>query len=59
MLKQGFTTGLLAFSVCFAAFTIAGCERKERAIDVKTPAVDVKVDRNIDNGNIEVKTERK
>ena len=59
MFKQGLTKGLMLFAVCSAAISLAGCERKERVIDVKTPAVDVKVDRNIDNGNVEVKTERK
>ena len=59
MCKYGLTKALIVLSVCFAAFMLAGCERKERVIDVKTPAVDVKVDRNIDNGNVEVKTERK
>jgi hypothetical protein len=59
MRKQGLTKVVIVLSACFAAIPFAGCERKERVIDVKTPAVDVKVDRNIDNGNVEVKTERK
>ena len=29
---------------------------KERVVDVRTPAGDVTVDRNVDNGNVEVKT---
>lgn len=53
-----FTNALLV-AVSVAAFTLAGCERKERVIDIKTPAADVKVDRNIDTGGVEVKTERK
>jgi hypothetical protein len=36
------------------AFALAGCERKERVVDIETPGVDVKVDRNIDTGEIEV-----
>jgi hypothetical protein len=59
MFKQGLTRGFVVVAVGVAAFSLAGCERKERIIDVKTPAVDVKVDRNVDNGNVEVKTERK
>jgi len=54
-----FTFGLAAFVACSAVFTFAGCERKERVLDVKTPGVDVQVDRNIDSGGVEVKTERK
>jgi|tagenome__1003787_1003787.scaffolds.fasta_scaffold20509587_1 hypothetical protein len=37
----------------------AGCERKERVLDVRTPAGDVTVDRNIDNGRVDVKTRDK
>jgi len=59
MMIKRFALTPVALAACFAIFAFAGCERKERVIDVKTPAVDVKVDRNIDNGNVEVKTERK
>jgi hypothetical protein len=59
MTKRVLASGALVVSVCFAAITLAGCERKERVIDVRTPAGDVKVDRNIDNGNVEVNTTRK
>jgi hypothetical protein len=52
-------SGPLVLSLCIAAITLAGCERKERVIDVRTPAGDVKVDRNIDNGNVEVNTTHK
>ncbi|HEX5471249.1 MAG TPA: hypothetical protein VFW73_05155 [Lacipirellulaceae bacterium] len=38
------------------ALTLAGCERKERVLDVQTPGTHVQVDRNKDNGNVEVKT---
>ena len=58
MFKQGFTTRLVLFAFA-AALAFAGCERKERVIDIKTPGADVKVDRNIDTGGVEVKTERK
>ncbi len=40
-----------------ATFTLAGCERKERVLDVQTPGADVKVDRNLDTGEIEVDVE--
>ena len=44
-----------------AAVTICttGCERKERVLDIKTPNAEVKVDRNIDTGAVEVKTDKK
>ena len=63
MLKPGFTirvaSGLVALAICCAAFTFAGCERKERVLDVRTPGGDVKVDRNIDNGKVEVEVKHK
>jgi hypothetical protein len=49
----------LLFSACVAGLVSAGCERKERVLDVRTPGADVKVDRNIDTGAVEVKTDRK
>jgi hypothetical protein len=52
-------SSFVAIATCAVAFALTGCERKERVIDVKTPAVDVKVDRNVDTGGVEVKTERK
>ena len=58
MCKPGITSGLLV-AVSVVAFALTGCERKERVIDIKTPGADVKVDRNIDTGGVEVKTERK
>jgi hypothetical protein len=59
MVKRVLVSGPLVLSVFLGAITLAGCERKERVIDVRTPAADVKVDRNIDNGNVEVNTTRK
>lgn len=47
----------LAF--CLAVIASVGCERKERVVDVQTPAGDVKVDRNIDNGHVDVKVDKK
>jgi hypothetical protein len=38
---------------------VTGCERKERVLDVRTPGGDVTVDRNIDNGRVDVKTTNK
>jgi hypothetical protein len=31
-----------------------GCERKEKVVDIETPAGDVEVLRDIDNGDVEV-----
>jgi hypothetical protein len=45
---------LVATASCLALFSFAGCERKERVLDVQTPGADVQVDRNIDSGEVEV-----
>jgi hypothetical protein len=47
----------VALAACFVA--IAGCERKERVLDVKTPGAEVTVDRNVDTGKVEVEAERR
>jgi hypothetical protein len=33
---------------------VAGCERKERVLDIETPGTDVEVDRNIDTGEVDI-----
>jgi hypothetical protein len=58
MCKTSITNALL-IAVSVAALAVTGCERKERVIDIKTPGADVKVDRNVDTGGVEVRTERK
>jgi hypothetical protein len=45
-----------AAAACLA-LALAGCERKERVLDVQTPGADVEVDRNIDTGEVEVDVE--
>jgi hypothetical protein len=42
-------------ALCLATFALAGCERKERILEVQTPAGDVEADRNIDTGEVEVR----
>lgn len=46
-----------AIVTCIGTIPLAGCERKERVIDVQTPGGDVEVDRNIDTGEVEVDVE--
>ena len=59
MFKQAVTLKLIILSMSLSTLALVGCERKERVLDVRTPGANVKVDRNVDNGNIDVKTERK
>ena len=47
---------VLTLGACLGFTALSGCQRKERVVDVRTPVGDVKVDRNVDNGDVEVKT---
>ena len=47
---------VFALGASLGVSSLGGCQRKERVVDVRTPAGDVTVDRNVDNGNVEVKT---
>lgn len=58
-LNAQFTARLVVLVTCLGAFTLAGCERKERVIDVHAPGVDVKVDKNVDTGKVEVEATKK
>jgi hypothetical protein len=45
---------LLGSTALLACFGIAGCERKEKIVDVQTPGGSVEVERNVDTGEVEV-----
>jgi hypothetical protein len=47
-------SGFAGFGMC----ALTGCERKEKVIDVETPGGDVKVERNIDTGAVDVEVEQ-
>jgi hypothetical protein len=51
------TVVILLVGTCFGALTLAGCERKERVLDVQTPEGALQVDRNIDTGEVEVEVQ--
>ena len=44
---------------CLGLCSLSGCERKERVVDVKTPIGDVKVDKTVDDSDVEVKVDTK
>jgi hypothetical protein len=58
-LSPAFGVRLVLVAVCIAIATLpfAGCERKERVLDVETPGADVEVDRNVDTGEVDVSVE--
>lgn len=58
------TTLALMLKAMFASaallpLVLVGCERKEKVLDIKTPGADVKVERSLDTGQVDVDVERK
>jgi hypothetical protein len=48
------------FASCVAGVgvcALTGCERKEKVLDIETPATDVEVERNPDTGKVDVEVE--
>jgi len=46
--------------VAMAAMVFApGCDRKEEVLDIETPNRDIEVERDVDNGNVDVDVEHK
>jgi hypothetical protein len=44
----------LSTAASLGCLGLAGCERKERVVDIEAPGVDVEVDRNVDTGEVEI-----
>jgi hypothetical protein len=55
-LRRSITIPSAILAASLGAISLAGCERKERVVDIEAPGVDVEVDRNIDTGEVEVDT---
>jgi hypothetical protein len=47
------STAVLAISL--SSVVLAGCERKEKVLDVNAPGVQLEVERNLDTGQVDVK----
>jgi hypothetical protein len=54
--SAGITGAALLFAATFV--TSGGCDRKDKVIDVKTPAADVEVERDRDTGDTDVNVDR-
>ncbi len=54
--KLARTSTLLA--VALSALLFAGCQRKDKVLDVKTPGGEVNVEKNVDTGQVDVKVKR-
>ena len=58
--RSNWFVALYLFASCFAGLgmcALTGCERKEKVLDVETPASDVEVERNIDTGEVDIEFE--
>jgi hypothetical protein len=59
-LRARLTISAVAVAASVGIFPLAGCERKERVVDVQTPIGDVKVDKTVqpdgDTSGVEVNT---
>jgi hypothetical protein len=53
-LRSWLATGLVVAGIAAPTCSFVGCERKEKVLDVKTPAGDVEVERNKDTGEVRV-----
>lgn len=59
--RSNWLVALYLFASCVAGIgmcALTGCERKEKVLDIETPASDVEVERNIDTGEVDVEVER-
>jgi hypothetical protein len=45
---------MLSTMLCGSVSGFAGCNRKERVIDIETPAGEIEVDRSKDTGKIDI-----
>lgn len=54
-----FTRVAMSLALTVSAVMIsAGCERKEKVVDIQAPGTNVEVERNIDTGEVEVEANR-
>ncbi len=58
--RSGWLVAWYLFASCGAGIglcALTGCERKEKVIDIETPAGDVEVKRDKDTGKVDVEVE--
>jgi hypothetical protein len=47
---------IMIFAV--GALMLGGCQRKEKVLDVKGPGGEIKVEKNVDTGQVDVKVKK-
>ena len=50
---------MICLSLSLLPLSFAGCERKEKILDVKTPGGDVEVERSLDTGRVDVDVDKR
>jgi hypothetical protein len=45
-------------AVAVAGLALGGCQRKEKVLDVEGPGGDIKVEKNVDTGQVDVKVKQ-
>ena len=56
--KNVFRSVMLFTLLCGSLSGFAGCNRKEKLIDIETPAGEIEVERSKDTGKIDVEVDR-
>lgn len=58
ILKIGLNT-LALMLISFSTFTLAGCEQKEKVLDVETPSGELEIERDKSDGSVGVEINKK
>ena len=55
--QNPFLATAVAIGMIIGALTLAGCERKEKVLDIETPSGEVEVERSLEDGDVDVTVE--
>jgi hypothetical protein len=53
-----FARGAMVMALAVGALALGGCQRKEKVLDVKGPGGEIKVEKNVDTGQVDVKVKQ-
>jgi hypothetical protein len=57
-LHSKFVRGPMMMAFSIGALVLGGCQRKEKLLDVKGPGGEIKVEKNVDTGQVDVKVKQ-
>ena len=58
MLRHRLIRRSTIMAVAVAGLVLGGCQRKEKVLDVKGPGGEIKVEKNVDTGQVDVKVKQ-